>query len=579
MTVSGSVTIDDMPIPLDWRHQLHDFLSIRLPPENILFARHCFLPKVNPLVCDNASNYFRLPYPPLPPIEIGEYQCPTGMSRYGRALFVVDWHVLKHVAEKCWGLTTVPPGDDVPLDWKTPTGEFSTDSISLKFNGQESTFETRMYPLPPYRIPGIGRSLWLLPLVDARYYWSIIGFSNSSNDDPPESWEAFFESIGESFGTGIDFGTIDIPGEYGNVDERLFKTGQGQPSTLLVDIAAMSVGLRACFNPLTGNYHLYDSEVSKQIRSRRLAATWVSDPDESSPTSPLLISGGRRGAAMYPKELRIWYKSAGEPASKVIGLPRSGVDLYPFNIWTSWETESVGSDPATDDFCQKVADDAWGWMDSGGQYCFLGLAPIDRIFPPEEEAKIVICGFDDYFSIQIKEYPKEPGKYVFVHRYYELPPLFLPDVLLVNGKRNECGGRGSNLAFGDFVADHEEPAGDCPVTQTPPRAALILVTEPPCDDLNIAGQEVVVYDNLGCVFDLPEAELIDARIVFGKGVIPNPYYDNDPGTVETPNPCYDPEPFICVWTAIDRCCLPSDGGSGGGGGDSSGLGLIPGLGA
>jgi hypothetical protein len=124
---------------------------------------------------------------------------------------------------------------------------------------------------------------------------------------------------------------------------------------------------------------------------------------------------------------------------------------------------------------------------------------------------------------------------------------------------------GGQLIYGEFVEDYVEPGGGCDITQTPPRAGLILVTEPPCSELDLAGEEVPVYDNLGCVFDHDEEDLEGVRVVFGKGTIPNPRFDDDPGTEEEPNPCYSPEPFICVYTAIDRCCVEADSGGDGGG--------------
>lgn len=132
------------------------------------------------------------------------------------------------------------------------------------------------------------------------------------------------------------------------------------------------------------------------------------------------------------------------------------------------------------------------------------------------------------------------------------------------------GGGGSNvLGYCTFIEDYTLVAGACPITQSPPRAGLFLVTEPPCDDMSLAGEELVIYDPLGCILDLDEADLIDVRFIFGRGTIANPFFDDDPGTVETPNPCYDPAPYICEYTLIDRCCTPADG-SGGGEGEGGG---------
>jgi hypothetical protein len=443
MTYKGSVTIDDMPLPLDWRHQLHDFLELRLPPEEILFSRHVARPIINPLGCDNAPDYFRSPYPELPPVEIGEYQCPTGMSRYGRALMVVDWPILKQIAKKCWGMTGTIAGDDVPLDWKVPTGSIDDQRVKLKFSTSENQeIEIKsLIPLPPYRIPGSKRDLWLLPLVDMRYY----RLKNQSRTEiDADTWQEFFDAQ-DAFST-----QDEIPEEYGKPDERLTNLGYPQPMSIVADIAALSVGMRIVYDPVDDIYKLVNAQTSKEVRIRRLAAPWIDNPDENSPTSPMLIAGGRTGAAAYVKWIKVHHTKNGlHDFWRIKDLPRSGIVVSSLSVWTTWEqdnSEDEGISPGdptaeerANDFCQKVTDDIWEWMDSGGQYCFVG------IHRKSEESNI--CGFDDYFSIQIKEHPKAPGEYVFTHRFYELPPMFLPDVLLVGGKKGVCAGSESKKAL------------------------------------------------------------------------------------------------------------------------------------
>lgn len=130
------------------------------------------------------------------------------------------------------------------------------------------------------------------------------------------------------------------------------------------------------------------------------------------------------------------------------------------------------------------------------------------------------------------------------------------------------GGGGSNiLGYCTFIEDYTLVAGACPITQPPPRSGLFLITEPPCDDMSLGGEELVIYDPLGCILDLDEADLVGVRFEFGRGTIENPFFDTTPG------PCYDPAPYICEYTLIDRCCTAADSGGGG-----AGLGLIPGLG-
>jgi hypothetical protein len=507
-----------------------------------------------------------------------------GISRTARALFVVDWTILKHIAKKCWGMTSEIDGDDVPRDWKVPTGLIDIKTVDLKFDVEniedQKIIIKEMIPLPAYRIPGSKRDLWLLPLVSqTRIDWRKTRIRIAG-----DSWEDFFDSFGVDLASVNEELTFD---EYGIPDERLTDLGKYQPENVVFDVAALSIGLRPFFDPVTNTFGLIDFKKSEDIRNARMVANWIKNPKNNSPTSAMLLAGGRAGKAYYPRGARVFYQKNKREEYKVKQFTRRGLDYSDDNlppIWTSWVQDN--SDSETDEFAQRVVDDAWGWMDSGGQYCFIGLVPPEREITPDDHdpgnpespqpfnLPTSYCGFDDYFSIQIKENPKNPGEYVFTTRFYELPPLFLPDVLLVNGRR-DC--EITTVTYGTFEEDYAfEPEGECPPTSTPPRAAIIRVTNPPCDDKNLAQKLVIVYDPMGCIFDHDEEELVGVKVVFAKGTIKNPYFDPNE-EVENPeydpecdpesedcepelisNPCYNPEEYLCVWTAIDRCCVEAD---------------------
>lgn len=604
MTFKGSVTIDDMPIPLDWKHQLHDFLSVRLPPEEMLFSRHYYTPKINPLTCDNASHYLTPPYPPLPPIDIGEYQCPMGMSRYGRALFVVDWPVLKKIAEKCWGWSAPKPLD-VPSDWKTPTGDIADARVDLKFsNGKDEFLVKNMIPLPPHRIPGSKVDLWLLPLVDRRYRLKnevVTEIDGEAIEADPEA-DPPVEAVN---GWNVFFGTMDFANEfevhddYLKPDERLTKLEVPQPLSSIADVAALSVGMRIIFDPTTDTIKLTNSAESKLNRAYRLAAPNVSNPNEESPISPMVIAGGRTGAAAYPNKAKIYFKRSDAVSSEEIGLPRTGINTsQKITVFTSWE-EGDEEDAAdqTDAFLAKVASDLWYWCNSGGQYCFVGIVkPLRTVItdpegPEPEATSIAVNGFDDYFSIQIQEHPKSTDgtDYVFTHRFYELPPFFLPPVVLAGGMRNtDCGGGGLDNGTIEGVLTGLRTEEEGPYAGK--KIATIEVTEAPCkrkslmptvtfneetEEVETSFGAVDVVDHSGCIFDHPEEDLMGVRVWASERISVNPDYDPreeidnpeyDPECEgdecppeKIPNPDYDPEKYTpCHWAADDRCCVDAD---------------------
>jgi hypothetical protein len=487
MTYKGSVTIDDMPIPLDWRHQIHDFLNVRLPPEEMLFARHYFGATVNPLVCENVTDYLKPPYPPLPPIQINEYQCPTGASRYGRALLIVDWPVLRHIAVKCWGWspTTI---NDSPQNWKTVTGNRARAYVDVKFHDGTNEFLVKnMTPLPPHRIPGSRVDLWLLPLVDERFYLlhemeTSINATPVEADpeaDPPvearNAWNVFFDNFTLT-------GQASVHDDYQKPDERLTDLDAPQPSPILLDIAALSVGLRVVFDPTNKLMHLMNAEDSKKLRSYRIASPGITSPNLESATSALMISGGLTGAAAYPDRVNVYYQIGDEKptSSRSVTFPTGGLTslLSDFSIFTSWieDGEEITEEDTTA-FANRVVTDVWSWYNSGGQYCFAGIVNPKRTVAedPEEpettvEERIAVNGFDDYFSIQIQENPKSDDgtEYFLTHRFYELPPMFLPSVLLVAGKKKDCGsGVSSSSGCARFFWVNEDVSDQVEVEAVP----------------------------------------------------------------------------------------------------------------
>jgi len=73
--------------------------------------------------------------------------------------------------------------------------------------------------------------------------------------------------------------------------------------------------------------------------------------------------------------------------------------------------------------------------------------------------------------------------------------------------------------------------------------AEIEVIVAPCDRPELIGTTVEVTDHSSCVFDLTEEELLGVWVWASEGTVD--------------------DPAECLWTADDRCCVPSEGGSSG----------------
>lgn len=432
----------EMPINLDYEQQLSSFLHARLPCEDILFARHQPRPPINPLTCDNSPKILTPPYPPLPPIAVSELQWPTGASRYGRALYLVDGPTMRVIATECFGWVDPEPPDPEAPEPTEPVDNINIEIPSLWGQKQyqlevaifgEQLFRAKMFCLPPYRVPGTAMNLFLLPLVDRRFY--DLGGVHPPTETAPASMSAMIDDLAGEMDFGLTISKDAIPAAYGTkIDERLYNTTVPQPASNLLDVAALSLGMRIVLEPITNGYRMINAANSSNRRDSRLGYTVSVIEGETfveGETSATLVAGGKRGRAALPPRLSVWVIKDGEPFERLSdpfdGGATVGVPNYP--LWTTW-AETASNTTATDDFVEQLSSDMAEWSNSGGQYCFVGAIN----YQP--------CGFDDYLSIQFLEVAGGDGELepVLRSRVYELPSLFGPSVFLVGGDLEECGG-------------------------------------------------------------------------------------------------------------------------------------------
>lgn len=542
VTSAGSESGNRLAICIDYQLQLETFLNEWLPSEDVLFSRWLGPDRVNPLACGNAPDYLRLPYPPLPPIRIGQLQWPTGASRYGRALYAVDWVTMRDIAVECWGYEPPmelidPDGDpedpnnmqevipeDVPEEW----GTASATPITVRIKGTDtSPFTASMYVLPPYRVPGLGADLWLLPLVDIRFLW--LHAVHESSDTEPESWEQLLTDLADEMGTTLAQDAVDA--YYGDPNPRLYRTQQPQPASILLDAAALSVGLRIVLEPATGTLRAINRANSETRRKHRLGYMLNSDTNEyEGESSALLIAGGTKGIGALPEYLDVYCQDGDSISKKSSAIVGGNVGYIRLPVWTTWDID--GDDTAAQDFVNKLAADIAAWANSGGQYTFVG---------PVEEPQV--NGYDDYFSIDLFELQSE--KYTFRTRFYELPAVFLPAVVLAGGTGIDCGG-GQII---EYVIDSLRVA-DAEVEDEAPYAGLTIASVTIKGAACGKGQvetEVDVVDHSGCIFDEE-----DMTGYTGWAASSMEYLSLDPEA--------DPGEFApCHYAAFNRCCAPDSG--------------------
>jgi len=129
---------------------------------------------------------------------------------------------------------------------------------------------------------------------------------------------------------------------------------------------------------------------------------------------------------------------------------------------------------------------------------------------------------------------------IFKSPYYCFYPLPEPD-------EEVCGGSGGGATI-QFTIDSVTIASvSSPYNGK--KVATVTVLPSPCTRPELIGTTVQVVDWSGCVFDLPEEELIGVWGWASEYIYLSQKVGDPPGTL-TP----------CHWSADDRCCTPAEGG-------------------
>lgn len=155
-------------------------------------------------------------YPAPPPLRLNELYWPTGAARWARGLFLAS----KTVADAL------------------PKGE----AVTFKAVVGEQTLETDLFVLPPHPVSCVtdAETLWLIPVVDERYWWQLRNVGTIGKPDLT-TWETLYASLAERL--GIELTVDEIHADYLYPDPEEFTRRYDNAATLL-DAVAHSVGQR-----------------------------------------------------------------------------------------------------------------------------------------------------------------------------------------------------------------------------------------------------------------------------------------------------------------------------------------------
>jgi hypothetical protein len=189
----------------------------------------------------NRDPWLESPYPLDPLPHVNELIIPTGAARYAKALLLFDHPTMLALAADVWGWAGNPHQTETPEEVQVYSPgywgeEQNFRDLTIDYDGK--TLAWSMTALTPQYLTG---GLWLVPLVDRRYFLHrnlrSIAFTNGID----KTWATLFANLESLSGIPINFDSIHA--NYLVPDRETFES-QGVGIGHVIDAAALSVGRR-----------------------------------------------------------------------------------------------------------------------------------------------------------------------------------------------------------------------------------------------------------------------------------------------------------------------------------------------
>lgn len=351
-----------------------------------------------------------LNYPEATPPRLNQIYWPTGPTRWARAYFLVSKTTKDKIVQKCHS---------------------SSNNISqkLKWADEKTSLEASMFCLPPRQVAdpsgATGDSLWLLTLVDDRYWWQYKDFGDNTVTTSTD-WSSLISTLGSQF--GITVSVSSIASAYGKPDPVDF-TRRYLNAAILLDAAAASIGLRIVRDPLTGTVTAQGASSASSQVSANLDRPWqrISGGDFSAEKGDLPASV----VCTFRKIKQYLLRANGQlhtitksvPAS-VQGSTQSRSLTVHCAAYADYDTgDSLQNGTALDDLAGKIRDDFYAWAAKTYDLTFAGI----QNWTP--------TGFDDCILWSFGH--PQGGQLQAQTRVQTLPPNFWPDICLASDSTKE----------------------------------------------------------------------------------------------------------------------------------------------
>jgi hypothetical protein len=305
---------------------------------------------------------------------------------------------------------------------------------SLQFENDDGTGGGwKAWMLPPRPISaqaGSTTGLWLIPLVDERYYWQFMNAKGLLVAEPPSpgaitSWGGLFSSLATALGITLHYDTVNA--NYGYPDPTNWNEGSWSNPATMLDAAAWCVGQRVVLEYLPAGPGAYFSGVYRSCNwttSTARKSQNFSQQSRGAVQAGVLAGNVVHLAGQTPEAVQVvfrrWANGITIQGAYAVTVPASGLAQYG---WTSGVTQSIqtsayadftslGPNPdnkaTCDALAQQIATDFYRSISWQYDFNYVGIQPW------------IETGFEDYVEFSVGR-RRDGGAYECKTRIHGLP--------------------------------------------------------------------------------------------------------------------------------------------------------------
>lgn len=291
-------------------------------------------------------------YPPQPKPRINTLYWPTGACRWSQGLFLIDGYNMQQILQELTTSGSITVNSAELLSMTTPE------------NGNAGV-EAAMYLLPPRPVSpssvDITQRLWILPLVDARYFWQNMPVLNINYS----SWNALFASLASSL--GIELYVDPIAAVYGVPDPIDFKRKYDN-AAMLLDAAAATIGMRVVVD--WSAMDSYCGGTAYQVLGYTSSATeYAANKAATGAENVGTVAGGEiryAQASMVPGFVAVTFRNNAETSiANVVTVPSLLASNDPSQtkyFHTTVSDENRVPSSYANNLANQIARDYYGWL-------------------------------------------------------------------------------------------------------------------------------------------------------------------------------------------------------------------------